>query len=62
MAMRTITISDESLSRIIAELVDAKKAIEYDAKEEGIDIETDADDDEKEVWTEICKALEELGA
>lgn len=58
---RKIELTEISYDRIVSELIDAKSAIEYYAKEEGFDCE-DTKFENNEEWKEICKALEELGA
>lgn len=62
MATRTITISEESHSCIVDQLLSAKNALEAYANEEGHDLDTDDCEFESvDEWREICKALEEIG-
>jgi hypothetical protein len=61
MIKRKIELTEESYSRIVEELLNAKNAIEYGANDEGGDLE-DPEHESHEEWTELCKALEELGA
>ncbi len=73
MTTRTITISEESYSRIVDELIEVKNAIESYLNDEGIVVELDGvvgaeldvelDDwiDEIEGLQEIRKAIQEIG-
>lgn len=63
MATRTIVVTEETYSRIVEELTNAKNAIECVADDEGEDLDDpDCDHELVAEWKEIAEALRELGA